>query len=128
MLSFLHFSFTLVLSLSVGYCDCNNALNFTGAIFKHTLHAQFKTKIEIRLLFFFLFDKINHNGYFYFYRSISEGGKRSVFLTNTQALARQQAEVIGKMTSLNVRVYTGDMDVDAWNREKWSNEFESAQV
>lgn len=61
-------------------------------------------------------------------RSISEGGKRSVFLTNTQALARQQAEVIGKMTSLNVRVYTGDMDVDNWNREKWTNEFESAQV
>lgn len=61
-------------------------------------------------------------------RSISEGGKRSVFLTNTQALARQQAEVIGKMTALNVRVYTGDMDVDNWNREKWTNEFESAQV
>lgn len=61
-------------------------------------------------------------------RSIYEGGKRSVFLTNTQALARQQAEVIGKMTSLNVRVYTGDMDVDNWNREKWTNEFETAQV
>lgn len=61
-------------------------------------------------------------------RSIAEGGKRSVFLTNTIALARQQAEVIGKMTSLNVRVYTGDMDVDNWNREKWTNEFETAQV
>lgn len=61
-------------------------------------------------------------------RSIYEGGKRSVFLTNTQALARQQAEVIGKMTSLNVRVYTGDMDVDNWGRDKWTNEFESTQV
>lgn len=61
-------------------------------------------------------------------RSLYEGGKRSVFLTNTQALARQQAEVIGKMTSLNVRVYTGDMDVDNWGRDKWTNEFESAQV
>lgn len=61
-------------------------------------------------------------------RSLSEGGKRSVFLTNTVALARQQAEVIGKMTSLDVKVYTGDMDVDAWNREKWNNEFENAQV
>lgn len=62
------------------------------------------------------------------HRSISEGGKRSVFLTNTQALARQQAEVIGKMTALNVRVYTGDMDVDNWNKEKWTNEFETGQV
>lgn len=66
--------------------------------------------------------------FFFFRRSISQGGKRSVFLTNTQALARQQAEVIGKMTSLNVRVYTGDMNVDAWNRDKWTDEFEGAQV
>lgn len=51
-----------------------------------------------------------------------------MFLTNTVALARQQAEVISKMTSLNVQVYTGDMNVDAWNKEKWSNDFESAQV
>lgn len=62
------------------------------------------------------------------FRSIAEGGKRSVFLTNTQALARQQAEVIGKMTSLKVAVYTGDMPVDNWNREQWNNEFENAQV
>lgn len=62
------------------------------------------------------------------FRSISEGGKRSVFLTNTIALARQQAEVIGKMTSLKVSVFTGDMNVDAWNRGKWTNEFEDAQV
>lgn len=61
-------------------------------------------------------------------RSIAEGGKRSVFLTNTQALAKQQAEVIGKMTSLKVAVYTGDMPVDNWNREKWNSEFEDAQV
>lgn len=62
------------------------------------------------------------------FRSIHEGGKRSVFLTNTQALARQQAEVIGKMTSLKVAVYTGDMPVDNWNREQWNSEFENAQV
>lgn len=51
-----------------------------------------------------------------------------MFLTNTQALARQQAEVIGKMTSLKVAVYTGDMPVDNWNREQWNSEFENAQV
>lgn len=61
-------------------------------------------------------------------RPISEGGKRSVFLTNTQELARQQAEVIGKSTPLKVAVYTGDMNVDAWNRDKWFNEFDENQV
>lgn len=62
------------------------------------------------------------------FRTIPEGGKRSVFLTHTKALALQQAEVISKMTSLKVRVYTGDMNVDAWDREKWTEEFEKAQV
>lgn len=51
-----------------------------------------------------------------------------MFLTNTQALAQQQAEVISKTTPLKVAVYTGDMDVDAWNRDKWYSEFDKNQV
>lgn len=65
---------------------------------------------------------------FFLLRPISKGGKRSVFLTHSKALALQQAGVIGKMTSLNVGVYTGDMNVDGWSREKWTSEFENAQV
>ncbi|XP_031624659.1 endoribonuclease Dicer-like [Contarinia nasturtii] len=61
-------------------------------------------------------------------KPISQGGKRSVFLTNTVALAHQQAEVIAKSTPLNVGVYTGDMNVDAWGREKWFTEFEENHV
>lgn len=49
-------------------------------------------------------------------RPISQGGKRSVFLTNTVALAYQQADVISKSTPLNVGLYTGDINVDAWVR------------
>lgn len=51
-----------------------------------------------------------------------------MFLTHSKALALQQAGVIGKMTSLNVGVYTGDMNVDGWSRERWTSEFENAQV
>lgn len=66
---------------------------------------------------------------FYFtIRPISEGGKRTVFLTNTIALAKQQADYIGKRTSLKTSVYTGDMNVDAWRRDQWTHEFEKHQV
>lgn len=51
-----------------------------------------------------------------------------MFLTHSKALALQQAEVIDKTTPLNVRVYTGDMNVDAWSRERWNDEFKEAQV
>lgn len=61
-------------------------------------------------------------------RPISLGGKRSVFLTNTVALAKQQAECIAKSTALKVAVYTGDLDVDNWGREKWFTEFDDNQV
>lgn len=44
------------------------------------------------------------------------------------ALAHQQAEVISKTTPLKVAVYSGDMNVDAWNKEKWFNEFDENQV
>lgn len=64
----------------------------------------------------------------YIFRPIAQGGKRSIFLTNTQALAHQQAEVISQTTPLKVAVYTGDMNVDAWNKEKWFKEFDENQV
>lgn len=59
---------------------------------------------------------------------MSEGGKRSLFLTNTKALANQQAEYIQKLTPLKVAVYTGDLNVDAWKKDKWYTEFDQHQV
>lgn len=63
-----------------------------------------------------------------FRRPINEGGKRSIFLTNTVALAHQQKEAIERSTALRVAVYTGDMNVDAWRRDRWFGEFDENQV
>lgn len=35
---------------------------------------------------------------------------------------------MSKLTSLKVAHYTGDMDVDNWNKEKWFDEFNENQV
>lgn len=59
---------------------------------------------------------------------MSEGGKRTIFVVNTVALARQQFEVLSKRTSYVTRLYTGDMNVDNWRRERWREEFEQYQV
>ncbi|XP_063695845.1 endoribonuclease Dcr-2 [Culicoides brevitarsis] len=59
---------------------------------------------------------------------LSEGGKRTVFVVNTIALARQQFEVLSKSTSFKVRLYTGDMNVDNWKKEQWREEFEKYQI
>lgn len=62
------------------------------------------------------------------FRPIAEGGKRSIFLTNTVVLAHQQKDCIERATSLKVAVYTGDMNVDAWRKDQWYGEFEKNQV
>lgn len=59
---------------------------------------------------------------------IAQGGKRSIFLTNTVVLAHQQKNCIERATALKVSVYTGDMNVDAWRKDQWYGEFESNQV
>lgn len=47
---------------------------------------------------------------------------------NTVALARQQAEVLRKQLPFDVTLYTGDMNVDNWKRDKWREEFEKYQI
>lgn len=61
-------------------------------------------------------------------RPIAEGGKRTVFLTNTVVLAHQQKDCVERLTALKVAVYTGDSNVDAWRQNKWNSEFENNQV
>lgn len=63
------------------------------------------------------------------HRSIHDGGKRTVFLTNTVVLAKQQADVLKRRCRpLKTVVYTGDMNVDNWRRDKWHSEFEDNHV
>lgn len=75
---------------------------------------------------------MNNNNKFVFeillIRPLGDGGKRTLFLTNTKALAQQQAEVIQKLTPLRVALYTGDLSVDAWKQDKWYSEFDQNQV
>lgn len=51
-----------------------------------------------------------------------------MFLVNTVVLAKQQQVAIQKATALKVAVYTGDMNVDCWRRDRWLAEFEENQV
>lgn len=51
-----------------------------------------------------------------------------MFLVNTVVLAHQQRDSIRKATALDVVVYTGDQNVDHWQRNRWSEEFENHQV
>lgn len=65
---------------------------------------------------------------FFPHRPLADGGKRSVFLTNTVALAKQQAYWIGRLTPLRTVCYTGDLDVDNWSGVRWREEFDTNQV
>lgn len=51
-----------------------------------------------------------------------------MFLANTVVLAGQQKKCIEETTSLKVSVYTGDMNVDCWRRDRWLDEFDENQV
>ena len=79
-------------------------------------------------------------------KSIHDGGKRTVFLVRTGsflngnlfrmtdevffsvALVQQQSEYIATHTDLKIGRYYGELNVDFWNREKWTHEFEEHQV
>lgn len=75
-----------------------------------------KTYIAIKVIEHFSKDLV---------KPLDEGGKRTIFVVNTVALARQQFDVLTKRMGfdLKVRLYTGDMNVDNWKRDKWREEF-----
>lgn len=63
------------------------------------------------------------------FRPLCEGGKRTIFVVNTVALARQQAEVLRKRFPPEmVGLYSGDMNVDNWKKDKWREEFEKNKI
>lgn len=49
-------------------------------------------------------------------------------MVNTVALANQQKKCIEEATAFKTAVYTGDMNVDVWSNDQWSDEFEKYQV
>lgn len=51
-------------------------------------------------------------------KSLSAGGKRTVFLVPTIVLAIQQAAYLKKHTCLKVKEYYGSMGVDIWGKNK----------
>lgn len=65
---------------------------------------------------------------FSFLRPLSEGGQRAIFVVNTVALANQQKLCVEKHTPFRAAVYTGDLNVDDWTDDQWSDEFEKYQV
>uniref|UniRef100_A0A182J388 Dicer-2 n=1 Tax=Anopheles atroparvus TaxID=41427 RepID=A0A182J388_ANOAO len=60
--------------------------------------------------------------------SIEEGGKRMFFLANTIALAKQQAQFFSRHLPFSVRLYTSEVNVDAWKGDRWKQEFAQIQI
>lgn len=52
-------------------------------------------------------------------KSLTQGGKRTVFLVPTVALAIQQAAYLKRHTHLVVKEFYGNMGVDMWQRERY---------
>uniref|UniRef100_A0A061QLI9 Putative dicer-2 n=1 Tax=Cupiennius salei TaxID=6928 RepID=A0A061QLI9_CUPSA len=57
-----------------------------------------------------------------------EGGKRIFFLVPTVPLVHQQTKTIEDHTDLKVKGFSGDMNVDSWNKVKWEEEFRMNEV
>jgi endoribonuclease Dicer len=62
------------------------------------------------------------------FRPYNEGGKRSIYIVNTVALVMQQVEYIRRHTGLTCKGYSGDMQVDFWQKENWLLEIKENQV
>ncbi|KAK5650969.1 hypothetical protein RI129_001998 [Pyrocoelia pectoralis] len=61
-------------------------------------------------------------------RRLSEGGKISIMLVNTQALVDQQSKYLRALTDQDVAAFSGDMNVDYWSSSKWKDHFEKNQI
>ncbi|XP_045523187.1 endoribonuclease Dicer isoform X2 [Pieris brassicae] len=57
-----------------------------------------------------------------------EGGKRTFFLVNTVPLVNQQKHVIEEMCPVTVGAYSGEDQLDYWNKSKWDSELAQYEV
>ncbi|CAF1083057.1 unnamed protein product, partial [Didymodactylos carnosus] len=60
--------------------------------------------------------------------TIKDGGKRTIFLVKQVPLVDQQGDYISLHTNMRVGKYYGELNTDAWDKQKWNNEFNSHQV
>ncbi|XP_053683458.1 endoribonuclease Dcr-1-like [Sabethes cyaneus] len=61
-------------------------------------------------------------------KPLSQGGKRTFFVVNTVALAKQQAEFLSRNLPYEMTVYTNGRNVDTWKQDRWLEEFAKYQV
>lgn len=61
-------------------------------------------------------------------RSINEGGRRTVFMVNTNALAIQQADVLSKVFPYDVGMFTGEQNLDMWHKKDWEEKLEKHEI
>ncbi|XP_058829652.1 endoribonuclease Dcr-2 [Topomyia yanbarensis] len=61
-------------------------------------------------------------------KPLLQGGKRTFFLVNTVALAKQQAEFIGRNVLYDTSIYTSDRNVDTWKQDQWLQEFAKYKI
>lgn len=61
-------------------------------------------------------------------KPLSQGGKRTFFVVNTVALAKQQAELLSRNVLYKTSIYTSDRNVDTWKQDQWLKEFEEYQI
>lgn len=61
-------------------------------------------------------------------RPLNAGGKRTFFVVNTVALAKQQAEFLSRSIPYDTSIYTSDRNVDTWKQDKWLEEFAKYQI
>lgn len=64
----------------------------------------------------------------HYFRCYSQDGKISFVLVNSVPLVNQHAKCIEQRTVLKVGQYSGDMNLDCWNKEKWHEEFDKYNV
>ncbi|XP_035891817.1 endoribonuclease Dicer [Anopheles stephensi] len=60
--------------------------------------------------------------------TIEQGGKRTFFLANTVALAKQQSQFFIRHMPFNVKLYTSEVNVDSWKSDRWHKEFTDGQI
>lgn len=63
-----------------------------------------------------------------FGKQLRRDGKKAIFLSPTVVLAQQQAEEIKKHTNFRVKVFYGSLGVDAWSKDDWKTEIDSAHI
>ncbi|KAK6181299.1 hypothetical protein SNE40_009182 [Patella caerulea] len=58
-------------------------------------------------------------------KPISEGGKRTIYVVNSDETAEAQWQVLSRHTNLQTGYYTIDMETETWSRQRWEEEFSS---